>query len=261
MARLHSQTSNWNNSSQANIKRPTEPVLPANNAPAHSGNINVVTKVVSDYDPSDVTVARTIVQPIAIVPYNTTEQPLYQYESQQAYGQGYTDEYSYGDQNYDSRSLERTTAKKGLNALKIILMVLSLLYIAVIVVGKFVDLEYLKFDANRSGLEIVLKATSVFSQGFQGLKELDIKEMLFPILLAANCLFVLMLFLASIFSIKGGVSIFEKIIAILSLLSMGGFGYLMYDAKLSFGYGFYAAVALTALIAILALVGKRRRNL
>lgn len=255
MARLHTQTSNWNNPNKALQPRAN---LPVNNQPVNSVNIpqeiNVVTKIVSDYDPNNITMAKTIVQPIAIVPYNTVEQPLYQYPPQNPYeNAGQNDYQGYGNDGYDAPANMNVDKKTGVNGLKIVLILLSLLFIAVVVVGKFVDLKYLKFDATRSGLEILLTITTVFGQG------IAIKDMLFPILLAASCLFVVLVFLTSIIGIKKGVNIFVKIIAVLSLLCIGGFGYLMFDAKLSFGYGLYAAAGLTVLMALLALIGKRRR--
>jgi hypothetical protein len=257
MARLHTQTSNWNN---PNTAIPNEPraYFPVDQRPVNSVNIpqeiNVVTKIVSDYDPNNVTMAKTIVQPIAIVPFNTTEQPLYQYLPQNTYGNaGSQDGYQgYENENYDAH-LDNVGAKKGVNGIKIVLLLLSLLYIALVVVGKFVDIAYLKFYGTQNGLEILLTVTTAFKPG------LAIKEMLLPILLAANCLFVVLIFLTSIIGIKKGVSIFVKIISILSLLSIGGFGYLIFDAKLGFGYGLYAAAGLTVLMALLALIGKRRR--
>lgn len=238
--------------------------------------INVVTQVVSDYDPNNVTMAKTIVQPIAIVPYNTTEQPLYQYapnngaydnyqdgydDGQQLdYGNGqqggYDDNYGgYGDYNQPrGKALGRNNAKSSVNALKIVLLILSLLSIAVIVLGKFIDLVYLKFYAASSGLEIILTGiTGIMNGGFV------IKEMLLPLTLALTSLITVLILLDSLFGIKKGVCIFEKILAVLGLISAGVFVYMLYSKQLTIGYGSYIFAGISALTALLAICGKRRR--
>lgn len=296
MSRIHTQNSFWDNPNQT-VQGNSDPSLGRNpkHPSARSGNhedfvpqqqmqrqmeqqistrftvpqdYNVLTRLVSEYDADNVTVAKTIVQPIALVPYNTTEQPLYQYAPDNSYGgqQGYSDQgYDYNgyDDNYgqyDSyddghvrKNTKNRSGKKSVRGVKILFLLLSLIGIAVIVLGKFIDLVYLKFDTTRSGLEILLGVTTVISGG------LAIKEMLIPILLAANALFTLLIFLDGLFGNKRGVSIIEKIIAILSLLCIGGFGYLIYDGGLGLGYGVYIAAGCSALIAIFALLSKKRR--
>lgn len=264
MAREHKQNSNWDNANQAPAMTDQNSYLeqqrPMNGSP-YAQDINVVTRLVSNYDPRNVTVAKTIIQPIAIVPYSATQQEMHQYAQPAPgyYGGEMGDCYDYNENDYDNYSyddMEQGTqrkAKKGVNALKIILILLSLISIAVVVLGKFVSLAYFKFDSTRSGLEILLTITSIFAGG------VPIKDMLFPILLAVNCLFTVFILLDGIFGAKKGVNIFIKVIAVMSLLCIGGFGYLVFSGGLGLGYGLYIVAGATALTAILCLFGKRRR--
>ncbi len=246
MARLHTQNSNW----KTEAPMPGAPVVNEVRPQNAVGEINVVTKVVADYDPNNVTYARTIVQPIAIVPYNTTEQPLWQYPSQPRFENPSYDGFEEGEEAPQMAK----KAGKGVNGIKIFMLILSLLYIALVVVGKFVDLEYLRFDSTRSGLDIIMLILPAFEA-----EELVIMDILFPALLAASCLFTVIILLASLFSMKKGVGIFTKIMAILAFLTLGGFGYFLFDGGLGFGYGLYAAAGLALLNLVLALVAKRRR--
>lgn len=281
MARKHTSNSLWGNNDQIRYESRRNTARPENNqndyavSPMYQNQqtttrftvpqeINVVTRVVSDYESENSTVAKTIVQPIAIVPYNTIEQPLYQYRGSEDYYQGGYENY-YQQQPYDERDYEnygqpeqrtipasRASSKK-VRVSKVFLFILSLLAIAVMVGGKFLDIEYLKFDSSRSGFEIIMEVTKFIEAGF------EIKNMLIPGALALFALINVIMLLDGILGIKNKVCLFEIILALLGVIAMGLFAYLIFKQD-QIGYGIYIAGGISVLMLIITLCSHKKGN-
>lgn len=283
MPRTHANISQWEKP-QPHSAAPETAHAPVQAAPAAAPReINVVTKVVTDYDPTNVTMARTIVQPIAIVPYNTTEQPLYQYAPNSGYDDGYGnngygnaypydggyaqgyDEYypqenGYGEGSYVQDSYyneaggtqSREKKKSGIRIAKLILFILSVFNILVLVLEQFADTGYLMLYAGNTGYSILMSLPEMFG-GTAGTEEI-----IRAVLLAVTALSSVIILLYSLFSLKRGMSVVIKIIAVISLLAAGGFAFLVYRIPEGFQYGLYGLAGICVLTAVTALVAKRK---
>lgn len=260
MPRQHSKKSLWkqeNGQGQSGVgNMPMPPMFP----PAHtpfmgsgmqqsippyvrpmgSPSINVRTQLVDQYDPNNVEYARTIVQPIAIVPYNTEEQPLLQYP-------GASDEEV--DEDYNN------TKEKKFNVLRLFTLIFCLLTIAVLILGKFLKMEniqkFILVQSGKSGYDIIVGIASVFGAGLQ------FTDMLPVILLTLGALFTLILALISIFGIKRKTKVFSKIIAALMAICFIAFVILAAAVQKNIEIGGYVITGCSLIAAIFTLSAKK----
>ncbi|MFA6866731.1 MAG: hypothetical protein WCR54_04355 [Clostridia bacterium] len=209
--------------------------------------VRVRTQVVDNYDPRNVEYARTIVQPIAFVPYNTEEEPLVQYQSNNNGNNNY-DEYD----NYDNYSTEsNTNNKKGFNALKLFTFLFSLIAIAILVAGKFFTFKnFLYIQGTLSGFEII--------KGITAISMADIMNMLPTVLLTAGAAMLVLLTLISLLSMNRGTGAFSKTIAVLMTLFIIAFGIITFRDK-SIAMGGYIVLGVCLLACLFTLIGKKRK--
>lgn len=140
-----------------------------------------------------------------------------------AYNQGYGGYQDYGYANYAAPAttvydaeVAQVGKKKGkkVSFAAIILIVLSLLSIALIVIGKFVSQSFLFMTSETSGLDLILNFFKDISGGFTD-------AMIIPIMIlvvAVGCLLMLIGSLIGLF--KKGATLLAKIGAFLGLASM-----------------------------------------
>lgn len=222
------------------------PPMPPQGQPmmGYRPRINVVTQMVDNYDPRNVEYARTIVQPIALVPYNSEE------DTMQYYGGNYENGY-----DYDSESdYEEENTRKRFNALKLFTFIFGLLTIAVLVLGKFLNMDaikpYLEIMNGKSGLDAIMEITTVLSSSA------EIMDKLPTILLTAGTALLVILVIISLFSMKRGTGGFSKFIAVLMVLCMIGFAILALVNK-TISTGGYIVGGLSLLTGIMTFVGKK----
>lgn len=192
-----------------------------------------------------------IVQPIAFVPYNTQEQPLFQYGSSYDFEQAKEDianEFEEEDKEY-----EESLQVKKVRVLPIFLVVLSLLLVAVMVVGEFVLQEYLILSADMSGYAYVMDFVDLLSAG-----EMVIADMILPGCVALIALFAIINILANLIKIKSkGACCVSKICLffMLALSLVLVLTNLMNDAEI--GYGLYAVAGISFISLIFGYLAKK----
>ena len=195
-----------------------------------------------------------IVQPIAFVPYNTQDQPLFQYggydvqKAKEEIAQEFEDDEEY-QEVYDDGDNE-----KKVRFTPIFLAVLSLLVVAVLVVGEFVLQEFLALTAGLSGYAYVMELVDIFTAG----NELVIADLIFPGAVALVGLFAVINLIASLIKMKSkGASVVSKICLffmltfslVLVLIS------LMNDYEIV--YGLYAVAGLSLLSLVVGYLAKK----
>ena len=182
-----------------------------------------------------------IVQPVALVPYNTDNQNIDQYD----------DEFN-GNEEFD----DYCTDSRRLNASKLLTFIFGLVAVAVLILGKFLNMAalkpYLTISGTKSGLEIIMGITTVISSTANFMEKLP------TILLTAGAALLVILMLISIFSVKRGTGGFCKILAVLMAICLIAFVVLTIIDK-SAAYGGYIVGGISLLIAIFTLAGKKRR--
>ncbi|MFW5780118.1 MAG: hypothetical protein ACOCWI_01520 [Bacillota bacterium] len=195
-----------------------------------------------------------IVQPIAFVPYNTQDQPLFQYggydveRAKEEIAQEFEDSEEYEE------VYEESDSEKKVRFTPIFLAVLSLLVVAVLVVGEFVAQEFLALTAGMSGYAYIMELVDIFTAG----GELVIADMIFPGAVGLVGLFAVINFIASLIKMKSrGASVISKICLffmltfslVLTLIS------LMNDYEIV--YGLYAVAGLSLLSLIVGYLAKK----
>jgi hypothetical protein len=149
-----------------------------------------------------------IVQPIALVPYNTQEQPLFQYGSYDVAKAREEISREFEEYTESKEDYEEQITQKKVRFVPIFLAVLSLLVIAVLVVGEFVAQEYLALTAGMSGYAYIMELVDVFT----GVGELVIADLIFPGAVALVAVFALINLIASLIKMKSkGACVISKI--------------------------------------------------
>lgn len=179
----------------------------------------------------------TVVQPFVVVPYVSQMQPLYQYDysGAETYQSGDTDDY-----------IDDVISKSKVNVFKIFAMIFALLSIAVLVIGKFVTLDFLNIYGLNNGLDIILSLKS----GIAGLAFMD---MIITFGIAAAALFAVVIFIVSLITIKGSSKVFKRVLCVLQLICVLAVGYaVMHTGAFSdIGYGLYALAGIAVISFIL----------
>lgn len=186
---------------------------------------------------NDDAVKPTVVQPFVVVPYVSQMQPLYQYD--------YSNSGTY--QNEDTESyIEDTYSDSKVNVFKIFAMIFALLTIAVLVVGKFVALDFLNIYGLNNGIDIILSLKS-------GIAGLALMDMIITFGIAAVALFAIVIFIVSLITIKGSSKVFKRVLCVLQLICILAVGYaVMHTGAFSdIGYGVYALAGIAVVSFIL----------
>ncbi|HHX48805.1 MAG TPA: hypothetical protein GX709_00175 [Clostridiales bacterium] len=177
-------------------------------------------------------------------------------------GEGYNQGYGYNDDAHElsygaaapveAAPEKAAKKKKGASGTAIVLLILSLVAIALIVIGKFVDQSFLMFADETSGLDMIINFFTDVSGGFT-------EAMIMPIAVLVAAVGILFVFLGSLFGImRKGATVFTKIgtcIAFIGALVGLIVGLIKAeDVKIEIGY--YILVGLSALILIIAFAAK-----
>ena len=137
-----------------------------------------------------------IVQPIAFVPYNTQEQPLFQYGGTYDVARA-KDEIAREFEDEEENEEIRTISEKKIRFVPIFLAILSLLIVAVLAAGKFVLQDYLAINTGISGYTYVINLVDVITNG-----SLVIADIILPGAVAIVALFSLINFITSLIKMK-----------------------------------------------------------
>ncbi len=195
-----------------------------------------------------------IVQPLAIVPYNTQEQPLFQYadsadDSMDTIEGYYEDEYE-----EDSYIRQPELAKKGVYGTPILLMIFSLLILAILILGEFVLKEYLIISSEMSGYAYTMELKDILMSG----GELVIAELIIPGAVVLIALFSLINLIANLIKIKSrGACAISKV----CLFFMVSFSLVLVLINLindeAIGYGLYGVAGLSFLSLLFGYLTKK----
>lgn len=192
-----------------------------------------------------------IVQPIAFVPYNTQEQPLFQYGSSYDLDRAREDiakEFEEEDEYSD------VPEQKRVHFIPIFLAILSLLVIGVLVLGEFALQEYLVLTADISGYAYVMQIVDIFSAG----GELVIADIIIPGAVALIALFAVINLLANLIKMKSrGACVISKICLFFMLtLSLVLVLIHMINEEV-IGYGLYAVAGLSFISLVFGYLAKK----
>ncbi len=159
-----------------------------------------------------------IIQPIAIVPYSTQNQPLLQelpgdyVDDGYAYGDYAGADYDYEDnQDYAPVAVRKgkVKEKKGNGFASFLLLLLSIVSLAVIVVGKFVQMDYFFLYGMVNGLDTILNV----AKSFDGAMTDMMLSIGLIVLAVANIVTIIL----AIVGMKKGINAFTKIVVFLGL--------------------------------------------
>ncbi len=182
------------------------PQAPATPAPSAVENIEQTANV-SGARP-------TVVQPFVVVPYVSQMQPLYQYDYSQMKNQNAFPGFGYMNPQPEmqANSYENTDERES-SAMpaKIFAFIFALLSIAVIVLGRFIDIKYLYFAGNVSGINILIALPEVLKNG-------ALMNNLSTIAFAGAALFALLIFIFGIIGVKRESHVFLIILCVLKLI-------------------------------------------
>ncbi len=219
---------------KAETQAPVAPAAPA--APAENNSVPVS----SASAPVQLT---PIIQPIAFVPYSTQNQDLYMYDDVQ--------EDEYEEEYYEEVAAPvAAPKKKKASGAAIALIILSLVLVAVYVIGKFAVQEYLAFIGGVSGLDMILNLVDEFAAGFS-------MELILPIAVAACGVFAILTLIASLIRVmKKGACVFAKITTFLGLVCALVALIMALMDDMAIGYGLYAAAAISLINVLIAYLAK-----
>lgn len=197
-----------------------------------------------------------VVQPLAIVPYNTQEQPLFQYadSSDGSYDnivEDYTPE-PYEREEVYARYPE--AADKRVRSTPVFLMLFSLVILAILILGEFVLKEYLILSSEMSGYAYIMKVVETFTSG----EELVIAELIIPGAVVIIALFSLINLVANLAKIKSrGACVISKI----CIFFMISFSLVLVLVNLineeTIGYGLYGVAGLSFLSLLIGYLAKK----
>ncbi len=194
-----------------------------------------------------------IVQPLAIVPFNTQEQPLFQYGSSYDFNQarediarGFEDEI---EQQYEA------PIEKRVRFVPIFLAILSLLIVGVLVLGEFALQQYLVLTAGMSGYAYVMDLVNQVSG------TLVIADLVFPGAVAIVAVFSVLNLLASLIKMKSrGACAFSKICLFFMLTFSLVLVLISLMNEIEMGYGLYAVAGLSFLSLIIGYLAKKDKK-
>lgn len=225
------------------MQRPQVAKKPGNQVPVHS--------------PSGPMQLTPIIQPIAFVPYSTQEQPLYMYDDASTQAAEYEDDYSYSEDNYAEEAVATTQSQKAkkVSGAAIALIILSVIMIAVYVVGKFLAFTYVQVANDTSGLDMLL---NVFSAGAIVLDTITVVAL--GVSVSVVC--ALLVLIASIVRIKKqGACVFAKIFSFLGLVTalVAVMISLVQKDEITVNYGMYIVAAIALLLVMIAFLSKNKK--
>lgn len=187
-----------------------------------------------------------IVQPIAFVPYSTVNQPLFQQVDPE---QGYYDDSYANDGDVYEASAGKKNVKK-VSVASILMIILSLATILVIVLGKFIDAEFLMMYGSISGLDVILEMPDAILGEFTA--------MLLPLGLTLVALTNILVLILSIISVKAGVRGFTKFLVFVEAVGAGIALVMMALKGNALQYGAYIVAGIAAVQLLIALFSRKK---
>lgn len=143
----------------------------------------------------------TVVQPFVVVPYVSQMQPLYQYDYSN------TEAYPMSNEEY----IEDSGSSSSVNIFKIFAMIFALLSIAVLVIGKFVSLDFLNIYGTNNGIGIIMGVMTTIS-------EAKIMPMILTFGIIGVALTAVLILIFSIITIKGSSKVLKRILCAVQLI-------------------------------------------
>lgn len=194
-----------------------------------------------------------IVQPIAFVPYNTQEQPLFQYGSSYDLDRAREDiarEFETEEEGYKKKA----PIEKKVRFLPIFLSILSLLIVGVLVLGEFALQEYLILTADTSGYAYVMQIVDTLTAG----GELVIAELIVPGAVALIAVFAVINLIANLIKMKskGACAISKICLFFMLTLSLVLVLVNMINDEV-IGYGLYAVAGLSLISLVFGYLAKK----
>lgn len=195
-----------------------------------------------------------VVQPVALVPYSTQEQPLFIYEDSTKEEHVKDDSPITMQQNNETASsgqvaLSGSTAKRPV--ITYVIAALSLIVCAIMVMGDFVFKPILALANGQGIVYIGMNLLSSFSQGL-----LPVADSLVEASLILSFILNLVLLVTTFVFINRGVSITSKVCSfILAVLSLGAA--ISYHMKGSANMGIYICAAISFCIMLASFIAKR----
>lgn len=221
--------------------------------------------------------ATPLVQPLVVVPYVSTQQPMYYYKPESEnetavpaayYEDLFEDEESYaldGETSTRARAngkANRETAgekrKRKANALAIICAILGIVYIALLFdFGKLIDgFNYNYLYDGKSGFDVIMGLVN------GGLTEFAIETSLLPILVAASAALVAVTTICLLFTVAGRTPIAVKVIAAIAFVCNAGMAVVAFVVnKIELEtYGIIIMAALSLVIFILTTCARAKKR-
>ncbi len=226
------------------VQRPPQqaPKKPGNQVPVHSPSSG----------PMQLT---PIIQPIAFVPYSTQEQPLYMYDDAQA--STYEEDYAYSDdaQEVSQPVSNRAQKTNKVSGAAIALIILSIVMIAVYVIGKFLAMTYVQVANATSGLDMLLNVFAAGAITFDGITVVALG-------VAVTVVCAVLVLLASLIRIKyqgacGAAKLFSFIGLVTALVAV--MISLVQKDEITVNYGLYIIAALALLLVMIAFLSRNRK--
>jgi hypothetical protein len=212
------------------------------------------------------------VQPVALVPYSSQEQPLYTFDTDLG-GGGYggyaptadNATWDYGDQQ-DVATASTKTRRGGTSLL---LMLFTLLAAAVLVLGNFVEavVEYTSIvvisDVHNVGYKLVMDlVTPIISSGLDVGKLFETDLNIITVAIAGSAVLLVLTFIVSIFNIrKPGAPLLSKVTLILAFLAAAFACVYLHIKGMQVGYGAYIFAGITLFMTIIALAVRRKKKI
>ncbi|MDR0696192.1 MAG: hypothetical protein LBF68_01425 [Christensenellaceae bacterium] len=207
-----------------------------------------------------------IVQPVTFVPYSSQQQPLLTFDGMDdamTAGQldGYNGQYDGYYDNYDTS--QGVTKKRRKGGTSLLLILLSLLTLAVLIIGNFVSavVDYTAVMViNEEKVTAYKLVTDLFLKDFAFDALFSSDQNILTLGLAATAVFSALTFLLSLFNFgTGGAPLATKLTSTLAFI--GAAFYLAYGMvkKVELGMGAYIVLGITALMTIIVFVVKRYR--
>lgn len=194
-----------------------------------------------------------IVQPLAIVPFNTQEQPLFQYGSSYDFRQAREDI----AQGFEDEAAVQYEApiEKRVRFVPVFLAILSLLVVGVLVLGEFALQQYLVLTTGMSGyayvMDLVAKVTGT----------IVIADLIFPGAVAIVAVFSVLNLLASLIKMKSrGACAFSKICLFFMLTFSLVLVLICLMNEMEMGYGLYAVAGLSFLSLVIGYLAKKDKK-
>ena len=183
-----------------------------------------------------------IVQPVAFVPYNTQEQPLFQYGGTYDVAKAKEDiEREYEEEYEEDERIYSAPIEKKVRFVPILLAILSLLIVGVMVAGQFVLQNYLAICEGISGYKYIFNLVDMISAG-----DINIPDLILPAAVAVVALFAIINFLSSLIKMQyRGACTMSKISLFLMVTFALAVVLLCLMNELTMNYGLYAVVGLS----------------